>query len=39
MKIIVSIILWLVVARLMLWLGKFIWPEDDNDDHFRDLRY
>jgi len=38
MKIIASIILWLVVARLFIWLGKFIWPEDDDDD-FRDLRF
>jgi len=40
MKIIFSIILWIVVARVMLWLGKFIWPEDKNDDndHFN-LRY
>ena len=39
MKIIVSIILWLVVARVMLWLGKFIWPEDNGDDDFHNLRY
>jgi len=38
MKIIASIILWLVVARLFIWLGKFIWPEDNNDD-FHNLKY
>lgn len=39
MKIIFSIILWIVVARVMLWLGKFIWPEDNDDDDFHNLRY
>jgi hypothetical protein len=39
MKIIFSIILWIVVARLMLWLGEFIWPEDNGDDDFHNLRY
>ena len=40
MKIIFSIILWIVVARVFLWLGGMIWPEDKNDDndHFN-LRY
>jgi hypothetical protein len=38
MKIIISIILWIVVARVMIWIGGFIWPEDkDNFDN--DLRY
>ncbi len=32
MKILLSIVLWIIVARLFLWLGKFIWPEDDNDN-------
>jgi hypothetical protein len=38
MKIIISIILWIIVARVMLWLGRKIWPED-NDDNFPNLKY
>jgi len=34
MKILLSIILWIVVARVFLWLGKFIWPEDNNDNNY-----
>ncbi len=34
MKIIISVVLWILVAKFMLWLGKFIWPED-NDDNIR----
>jgi hypothetical protein len=38
MKIIISIILWIAVARFMIWLGGYIWPEDrDNFDN--NLRY
>lgn len=32
MEIIISIVLWIIVARVFLWLGKFIWPEDNNDN-------
>lgn len=32
MKILLSIVLWIIVARVFMWLGKFIWPEDDNDN-------
>ena len=32
MKILLSIVLWIVVARVFMWLGKFIWPEDNNDN-------
>ena len=32
MKILLSIVLWIIVARVFMWLGKFIWPED-NDNH------
>ncbi len=35
MKILLSIILWIVVARVFLWIGKFIWPEDNNNDNLR----
>ncbi len=37
MKILLTVILWIAVARVFLWLGKFIWPEDkDNwDDNLR----
>nr|QPI16416.1 MAG: hypothetical protein NIOZUU157_00309 [Virus NIOZ-UU157] len=35
MKIILSIILWIVVARIFMWIGTMIWPEDkDNFDNF-----
>ena len=37
MKIVISIILWILVARFMLWLGKKIWPEDNDD--FDNLSY
>jgi len=37
MKIIFSIILWLVVARVMIWLGGFIPEDKDNFDN--NLRY
>jgi hypothetical protein len=32
MEIVISIVLWIIVARVFLWLGKFIWPEDNNDN-------
>lgn len=32
MKILLSIVLWIVVARVFMWLGKFIWPKDNNDN-------
>jgi len=38
MKIILSIILWIVVARVMMWIGGYIWPED-RDDFDNNLRY
>ena len=37
MKILLSIVLWIVVARVFMWLGKFIWPEDNDNDN--NLRY
>jgi len=36
MEILISIVLWIIVARVFLWLGKFIWPEDnDNNNDWR----
>lgn len=37
MKILISIVLWIIVARVFLWLGKFIWPEDNDNNN--DWRY
>lgn len=33
MKILLSIVLWIIVARVFLWLGKFIWPEDNDNNN------
>jgi hypothetical protein len=38
MKIIISIILWIIVARIFLYIGKkYLWPEDNDD--FDNLGY
>ena len=35
MKIVFSIILWIIIARIFMWIGKMIWPDDnDNFDKF-----
>lgn len=28
MKIVISIVLWIIVARVFMWLGSKIWKED-----------